>query len=172
MKEALLEILKNRFDSQAWHRGFNWADVEKRLTPQHLKSLEAMEQSGGEPGVIDTDGTRFLFADCTAESPSGRRSLCYDKAALDARKQNKPQGDAMSLAAKMETQMMDESAYRLLQELQPVDTKTSSWIATPANVRKLGGALFGDCRYGRVFIYHNGADSYFGARGFRVMIWV
>ena len=172
MKESLLDVLKNRFDRQDWHQDYEWADVKNRLTPQHLHVLEAMDQTGGEPGIIATDGKRFLFADCSRESPAGRRSLCYDKTALDARKQNKPIGDAVSAAARIGANLMDEATYLLLQQRHPVDTKTSSWLATPHDVRRLGGALFGDCRYQKVFVYHNGADAYFAARGFRVMLWV
>jgi len=153
------------------HHGVGWAEVRARLesNPGALKSLLAMEATGGEPDVIGQDkGTgRFTFIDCSIESPTGRRSLCYDRAALDSRKQNKPQGSAVELAAEMGIDLLTEEQYRALQTLGEFDNKTSSWIETPSDVRSLGGALFCDRRYGRVFVYHNGAESYYAARGFR-----
>ena len=163
--------LKSRFEStKKWHSGLKWDDVEKRLTPSALKVLWSMEETGGEPNLIrvEEDG-KFLFADCSLQTPSGRRSLCYDKKALDGRKNHPPAGDAISMAAEKGSSMMDEDIYRYLQQLLPVDTKTSSWIETPREIRDLGGALFGDRRYDQVFIYHNGADSYYAARGFRTV---
>jgi len=153
------------------HHGVGWVEVRARLesNPGALKSLLAMEATGGEPDVIRQDkGTgRFTFIDCSIESPTGRRSLCYDRAALDSRKQNKPQGSAVELAAEMGIDLLTEEQYRALQTLGEFDNKTSSWIETPSDVRSLGGALFCDRRYGRVFVYHNGAESYYAARGFR-----
>ena len=153
------------------HHGVGWVEVRGRLesNPGALKSLLAMEATGGEPDVIGQGkGTgRFTFIDCSIESPTGRRSLCYDRAALDSRKQNKPQGSAVELAAEMGIDLLTEEQYRALQTLGEFDNKTSSWIETPSDVRSLGGALFCDRRYGRVFVYHNGAESYYAARGFR-----
>ncbi len=153
------------------HHGVGWVEVRARLesNPGALKSLLAMEATGGEPDVIGQDkGTgRFTFIDCSIESPTGRRSLCYDRAALDSRKQNKPQGSAVEMAAEMGIDLVTEEQYRALQTLGEFDNKTSSWVETPSDVRSLGGALFCDRRYGRVFVYHNGAESYYAARGFR-----
>ena len=153
------------------HAGQIWDEVQARLTahPAALKSLQAMEASGGEPDVIGVDPStgQFVFCDCAAESPAGRRSLCYDEQALDARKENKPQGSAVQAAAEMGIELLDEQQYRELQQLGEFDLKTSSWVATPEDVRALGGALFCDRRYGKVFVYHNGAQSYYAARGFR-----
>jgi hypothetical protein len=150
--------------------------VEARLkaAPAKLRALEAMEASGGEPDVIGRDGRSgpFLFVDCAAESPKGRRSLCYDRKALDARKEHKPADSAMDVAAAMGVELLDEAQYRRLQELGEFDTKTSSWLLTPPAIRKLGGAVFGDRRYDTVFLYHNGADSYYAARGFRGILLV
>ena len=150
------------------HPTLTWADVEARLTDAALHSLTEMERTGGEPDVtgVTPDG-RIIFTDCSAESPSGRRSLCFDDAALNARKENKPKGSAMALAAAMGIEMLTEDDYRHLQTLGQFDRKTSSWIATPDPICKLGGALFCDRRYDTVFTYHNGADSYYAARGFR-----
>jgi len=153
------------------HHGVGWVEVRARLesNPGALRSLLAMEATGGEPDVIGQDkGTgRFTFIDCSIESPTGRRSLCYDRAALDSRKQNKPQGSAVEMAAEMGIDLLTEEQYRALQTLGEFDNKTSSWVETPSDVRSLGGALFCDRRYGRVFVYHNGAESYYAARGFR-----
>jgi len=173
----LLQALKTRFDaSMARHPGLAWRLVQARLEdkPSALRTLHAMQASGGEPDVIkhDLDAGAIMFCDCAAESPPGRRSLCYDSAALDARKDNKPHASAVAQAAAMGAQLLTEAEYHALQALGEFDIKTSSWIATPPDVRAQGGALFGDRRYGRVFVYHNGAQSYYAARGFRVALWV
>ncbi|HYD76377.1 MAG TPA: DUF4256 domain-containing protein [Ramlibacter sp.] len=171
-RDDLLATLKARFEQNMQrHRGIAWADVLQRLqsNANALKALRAMEATGGEPDVIGFDkasGT-FTFCDCSLESPAGRRSLCYDAAALYARKENKPQGSAVEAAAEMGIELLTEAQYRELQALGEFDLKTSSWIRTPNDVRSLGGALFCDRRYGRVFVYHNGAQSYYAARGFR-----
>ncbi|MDX2233024.1 MAG: DUF4256 domain-containing protein [Hyphomonadaceae bacterium] len=154
------------------HAGIAWDAVAARLTPKALKTLAAMEETGGEPDVVGREGAAFVFVDCAAESPAGRRSLCFDRAALDARKENKPRGAALEMAAEMGAALLDEAQYRALQALGEFDRKTSSWIATPAPIRKLGGALFGDRRYDTVFVYHNGAESYYAVRGFRVRLLV
>ena len=176
-RDELLRSLKGRFDRNAHrHKGIPWEKVFARVQSVSgaLKTLGQMESSGGEPDVIGQDSStgQFLFCDCSAESPSGRRSLCYDGAALDARKENKPQGSAVQLAAEMGVELLSEEQYRALQQLGAFDSKTSSWIATPEEVRSLGGALFCDRRYGRVFVYHNGAQSYYAARGFRGLLRV
>ena len=176
-RDALLQTLKARFDAHMLrHRGVAWADVRARLDshPGALASLLAMETTGGEPDVIghDRQSGRLVFCDCAAESPAGRRSLCYDRAALDSRKENKPRGSAVELAAEMGIELLTEAQYRALQELGEFDVKTSSWISTDPEVRTLGGALFCDRRYGRVFVYHNGAQSYYAARGFRGVLSV
>lgn len=169
--DDLLQTLKARFDRYPQrHAGIDWADVQARLaqSPDALAALRAMEDSGGEPDVIGRDGEgRLLFCDCSPESPKGRRSLCYDREALDARKERKPASSALEEAAAMGIELLDEEQYRALQALGEFDRKTSSWIVTPADVRALGGALFADRRYGRVFVYHNGAQSYYAARGVR-----
>lgn len=170
--EDRLRTLKRRFDQHALrHPGIAWVDVQARLegNPKALESLRQMEDSGGEPDVIGQDMVtgRFTFCDCAAESPAGRRSLCYDRQALAARKENKPPGSAVEMAAAMGITLLTEPQYRDLQQLGEFDLKTSSWISTPPNVRALGGALFCDRRYGQVFVYHNGAQSYYAARGFR-----
>ena len=170
-RDTLIEKLKARFEkNMGRHRGIAWAAVEARLqrSLDALKSLGAMEDSGGEPDVIGAEKSgQITFCDCSAESPGGRRSLCYDKAALDARKENKPKGSAVETAARMGIELLTEEQYRELQQLGEFDIKTSSWVGTPADVRSRGGALFCDRRYGRVFVYHNGAESYYAARGFR-----
>ena len=170
-RETLLETLEARFAKhKERHKGIAWADVRARLEarPECLRSLHAMEATGGEPDVIGVaKGGGFLFVDCAPQSPQGRRSLCYDRAALDARKENKPRGSAIEMAAEMGISMLDETRYRELQRLGEFDTKTSSWILTPPAIRRLGGALFCDRRYDTVFVYHNGAESYYAARGFR-----
>lgn len=170
--ETLLHSLNARFEkNMPRHREMTWSKVQAKLErePNALKALEAMETTGGEPDVVGYDGkaARFLFCDCSAESPLGRRSLCYDSAALEARKENKPRGSAEELAAVMGIDLLTEEQYRHLQTLGSFDLKTSSWIKTPQDVRDLGGALFCDRRYGKVFVYHNGAESYYAARGFR-----
>ncbi len=176
-RDALLRTLQERFDAhQARHSGLAWNAVQARLEGHAtaLRSLQAMEASGGEPDVIahDPSSGQLTFCDCAPETPAGRRSLCYDRAALDARKENKPAGSAVETAAAMGITLLDEAQYRALQELGEFDLKTSSWIATPPAVRKLGGALFCDRRYGRVFTYHNGVQSYYAVRGFRGMLVV
>ncbi len=172
-KEAeLLLILENRFKkNMPRHKGLEWDEIHNRLIKDKskLRSLNEMERSGGEPDVIGLDkkSNQYLFADCSAESPPGRRSHCYDEQALKERKEHKPSGSAMGMAAEMGIDLMTEEDYRLLQSLGKFDTKTSSWLKTPDDIRKAGGSLFGDFRYGHVFIYHNGAQSYYAARGFR-----
>jgi Protein of unknown function (DUF4256) len=173
----LLDSLQRRFEQNtARHRGISWQTVHARLeaNPGALVSLGRMEATGGEPDVIghDTAGGTLTFCDCAPESPAGRRSLCYDDQALAARKENRPEGSAVACALAMGVELLDEEHYRALQQLGEFDTKTSSWIATPADVRVLGGALFCDRRYGRVFVYHNGAQSYYAARGFRGLLRV
>jgi hypothetical protein len=173
----LLEMLRARFEQNMQrHEGLQWAKVRARLEarPEKLSSLGELERTGGEPDVVahDQKTGEVLFVDCSAESPSGRRSLCYDRAALDGRKENKPKGNAVETAAAMGAALLTEEQYRRLQALGACDTKTSSWLETPPNIRKLGGAIFGDYRYGTVFVYHNGADSYYAARGFRCALSV
>ncbi len=174
---ALLETLKDRFERHMpRHAGVAWPAVFARLTssPEMLKALAAMEASGGEPDVVDHDPAsgEVVFVDCSAESPAGRRSLCYDADALAARKANKPGGSAAAMADAMGVRLLTEAEYCRLQTLGRFDLKTSSWIATPAAVRTLGGALFCDRRYDQVFVYHNGAESYYAARGFRGLLRV
>jgi hypothetical protein len=170
-RDALMETLRARFEKHPRrHPGITWAAVEARLqrSPDALRALRAMEESGGEPDVIGADESgRVTFCDCSAESPAGRRSLCFDGEALDARKENKPAGSAVQMAAEMGVELLTEQEYRELQQLGEFDAKTSSWVQTPPDVRALGGSLFCDRRYGRVFVYHNGAQSYYAARGFR-----
>jgi hypothetical protein len=175
MADPFLEKLKARFEAHMHrHRGVAWAAVQERLAahPQALGTLGRMEATGGEPDVVGLDEAtgRIAFCDCSAESPGGRRSLCYDRQALDARKENKPAGSAVDLAAEIGIALLTEEQYRALQALGEFDLKTSSWIATPADIRARDGSLFGDRRYGRVFVYHNGAQSYYAARGFRGML--
>lgn len=169
--DELIEILQTRFEKNMHrHRGVAWAAVRDKLqrNPAALKSLHAMEASGGEPDVVGDDKSGHItFCDCSAESPSGRRSLCYDKEALDSRKKDKPKGNAVEMATKLGIDLLTEQEYRELQQLGEFDTRTSSWVRTPPDVRSLGGALFCDRRYGKVFVYHNGAESYYAARGFR-----
>ena len=170
--EALLETLKTRFGKNvARQKAVNWSDVQLRLTAHEDKlwSLSEMERTGGEPDVVGYDKKtgEFIFMDCSPESPAGRRSVCYDHQALEARKEHKPKNSALTMAADMGIEILSEEQYRHLQTLEKFDTKTSSWIETPAAVRKLGGALFCDYRYGQIFVYHNGAESYYAARGFR-----
>jgi hypothetical protein len=176
-REELLQALKARFEKNVQrHKGIAWADVRARLegNADALKSLREMEASGGEPDVIGHDkaSDRYTFCDCSPESPSGRRSLCYDREALESRKENKPRSSAVEMAAAMGVTLLTEEQYRELQKLGNFDTKTSSWIETPSDVRALGGALFCDRRYGKVFVYHNGAESYYAARGFRASLRV
>jgi hypothetical protein len=170
--DALLEVLKARFEKNTnRHKGLVWERVEARLKsdPGKLWSLSEMETTGGEPDVVGLDkkSGEYIFYDCSAESPKDRRSICYDRKALDARKENKPKNSAIDMAAAMGVEMLTEEEYRSLQRLGEFDLKTSSWIATPPEIRKLGGALFCDRRYNTVFTYHNGAESYYAARGFR-----
>jgi hypothetical protein len=172
--EELLRILKARFENNMnRHEAFEWAKVSHRLAeeanPEKLWSLNEMERTGGEPDVVGYDNmTReYIFYDCSAESPKGRRSVCYDREALESRKEHKPENNAIGMATAMGIELLTEEQYRELQQLGKFDTKTSSWLKTPAEIRKLGGAIFGDRRYDHVFVYHNGAESYYGARGFR-----
>lgn len=170
--DELFSTLKTRFEKNMdRHAELEWAKVQARLktNPEKLWSLHEMERTGGEPDVVGQDKKtgEYLFYDCAAESPKGRRSLCYDRKALDSRKENKPADSAMDMAASMGIELLTEEQYRALQKLGKFDTKTSSWIITPPDIRKLGGALFADYRYGTVFVYHNGAESYYAARGFR-----
>lgn len=171
-REALLRVLQARFEKNGKrHPGIDWAAVQARLeaNPEKLWSLHAMERTGGEPDVVGQDPATgaFVFYDCAAESPAERRSLCFDPQALDERKENKPKDSAVGMAAAMGIELLTEEQYRALQRLGKFDTKTSSWIQTPADIRERGGALFADYRYGHVFVYHNGASSYYAARGFR-----
>lgn len=170
--EDLLAVLQDRFaQHKARHPRLSWDDVRKRLetSPDKLRSLHAMETSGGEPDVVEQDAKtgEYVFCDCAAQSPSGRRSLCYDDQALKSRKEHKPKHSAVGMAAEMGIELVTEERYRQLQQLGAFDTTTSSWVKTPPDVRKLGGALFCDRRYDKVFVYHNGAESYYAARGFR-----
>lgn len=170
--EKLLTILKTRFEKNMHrHPGMEWAGVLARLETraEKLGSLHAMEQTGGEPDVVDFDPKtgEFIIMDCSAESPAGRRSLCYDREALESRKEHKPEDNALDMAAAMGIELLTEAQYRHLQTLGAFDAKTSSWIQTPEAIRRLGGALFADFRYDHVFVYHNGAQSYYAARGFR-----
>jgi hypothetical protein len=176
-RDALIRTLKARFDKHmSRHPGLAWADVQARLDaqPEALQALQAMEDTDGEPDVVGQDAAsgRIAFCDCAPESPAGRRSVCYDQEALDARKEHKPQGSAQGMAASMGIALLTEAQYQHLQTLGEFDTKTSSWIDTPPELRSRGGALFGDRRYGRVFTYHNGVQSYYAARGFRGWLMV
>jgi len=170
--ESLLSVLEIRFEKNIQrHKGLEWAKVEAKLkaNPEKLASLDEMERTEGEPDVVgyDKKTDEFIFYDCAPESPKGRRSLCYDHEALEKRKENKPKDSAVNRAAEMGIEILTEEQYRELQQLGNFDTKTSSWIITPAPIRKLGGAIFADFRYDTIFVYHNGADSYYAARGFR-----
>lgn len=173
----LLETLRARFEANLHrHQGLSWEKVRTRLEarPDKLRSLGELERTGGEPDVVGRDERtgEYLFHDCSAESPAGRRSLCYDRAAWTARKENKPKGNAVEMAAAMGAALLTEEQYRRLQALGPFDTKTSSWLESPPDIRKRGGAIFGDYRYGTIFVYHNGADSYYAGRGFRCSLRV
>lgn len=168
----LLGALKARFEKNMnRHKGLDWAKVQARLeaNPEKLRSLSEMEKTEGEPDVVGHDKKtgEYIFVDCSAETPKGRRSICYDHEALNARKENKPKDSAVNMAAAMGIEILTEEQYRDLQKLGEFDLKTSSWVKTPSEIRKLGGALFCDRRYNQVFVFHNGADSYFGARAFR-----
>jgi hypothetical protein len=171
-REDLLRTLKVRFEKNMnRHKGLEWAKVQAKLeaSPEKLWSLNEMEITGGEPDVVRDDKStgEYIFYDCSAETPKGRRSICYDGEALESRKEHKPKNSALDMAADMGVKILTEEEYRQLQELGDFDTKTSSWIQTPAKIRELGGALFCDRRYDHVFVYHNGAESYYAARGFR-----
>ncbi|GAB3805958.1 DUF4256 domain-containing protein [Virgibacillus kimchii] len=171
-QEELLTALKVRFEENMHrHARLAWEPIQTKLEADKVKlwSLFEMERTGGEPDVVgyDEDTGEYIYCDCSAESPKGRRSVCYDKAGLEARKKHKPENNAMDMAAAMGIELLTEAQYRALQELEHFDAKTSSWVQTPADIRKLGGALFCDYRYGHVFVYHNGASSYYSARGFR-----
>lgn len=176
-KAEFLVLLEKRFEKHMErHKDLKWEEILRKLekNPEKLESLHAMERTGGEPDVVyyDHEKDQYAFMDCVEETPAGRRSICYDEEALEKRKKNKPETSVENMAMEMGVTLLDEEAYRQLQSLGEFDRKTSSWIRTPESVRKLGGALFGDRRYGRVFIYHNGADSYYGARGFRGILMV
>ncbi len=171
-REELLKTLKARFGKNMnRHEGLEWAKVQAKLetNPEKVWSLNEMERTGGEPDVVGHDEKtgEYVFFDCSAETPKDRRSLCYDREALDQRKESKPKNSAMDMAAAMGIELLTEEQYRELQKLGEFDTRTSSWVKTPADMRKLGGALFGDRRFGRVFFYHNGAESYYSGRAFR-----
>ncbi len=171
----IIDLLKTRFEKNPErHKGIKWQDVAKKLERDagKLRSLAMMEETGGEPDVIgfDKKSGSFIFCDCSAESPAGRRSLCYDHEALEKRKEHKPKNSAKKMAEEMGIELLDEEQYKHLQSLGKFDTKTSSWIETPPEIRKLGGAIFADYRFGRVFVYHNGAESYYAGRGFRGML--
>ena len=171
-RQELLRALKGRFEKYMnRHKGLDWAKVQTKLeaNSERLWSLNEMERTGGEPDVVGYDKTtgEFLFYDCSAESPKGRRNVCYDREALESRKEHKPENSATDMAAAMGIELLTEEQYLDLQKLGDFDTKTSSWVKTPAEIRRLGGALFCDRRYDHVFVYHNGAESYYGARGFR-----
>ncbi|MNH95589.1 hypothetical protein D3C87_634310 [compost metagenome] len=170
--EELLKILKARFEKNMnCHKGLDWAQIQAKLEAytEKLWSLNEMERTEGEPDVVgyDQNTDEYIFYDCSAESPKGRRSICYDREALESRKEHKPKNNAIDMAAAMGIELLTEDQYRELQELGNFDRKTSSWVKTPANIRELGGALFCDRRYDTVFVYHNGAESYYAARGFR-----
>jgi len=171
-REELLAALKVRFEKNMnRHKGLEWAKVAAKLgaNTEKLRSLDEMERTGGEPDVVgyDKKTDEYIFFDCSAESPKGRRSLCYDREALESRQEHKPEDNAVGMAAARGIELLTEEQYRELQKLGAFDTKTSSWVKTPAEIRKLGGAIFGDRRYDTVFVYHNSAPSYYGARGFR-----
>lgn len=171
-REELLQTLKVRFEKNMnRHQGLEWANIQAKLEAhaEKLWSLHEMERTGGEPDVVDHDNQtgEYIFYDCSAESPKGRRSICYDREALESRKEHKPQNNAVEMAATMGIELLTEEQYRELQKLGAFDLKTSSWVKTPASIRKLGGAIFCDRRYNTVFVYHNGAESYYASRGFR-----
>lgn len=174
---ALIQILQKRFEKNMHrHENVKWSNIQSKLelNPEKLNILSRMEETEGEPDVLsyDTTTNEIVFFDCSAESPKGRRSLCYDVEALASRKEYKPAHSALEMAKEMGVELLDESQYRFLQQFGKFDTKTSSWLRTPEPIRKLGGAIFGDWRYGQVFIYHNGAESYYAARGFRALLKV
>ena len=174
-QETLLKSLKSRFDTYInRHEDIQWSEVQAKITanPEKLWSLNEMEKTGGEPDVVGLDKVtnEFIFCDCSDESPKGRRSICYDREGLESRKEHKPENTAVDMAAAMGIELLTEDQYRKLQELGEFDTKTSSWLRTPSEIRKRGGSIFGDRRYDRVFVYHNGAESYYGVRGFRGLL--
>jgi hypothetical protein len=176
-RDELIGILKTRFEqNMGRHKGLGWAKARAKIEadPEKLSFLDEMERTGGEPDCIgfDKKSDEYLYCDCSAESPAGRRGLCYDRESLDARKEAKPAGNVIDAAAAMGLELLTEERYRELQALGEFDAKTSSWIRTPEDIRKLGGAIFADRRYGRVFVYHNGAQSYYAARGFRGLLRV
>jgi hypothetical protein len=176
-REELLRTLKARFEkNMSRHKGLDWAKIQAKLqaNTEKLWTLHEMEGTGGEPDVVGHDKKtgEYIFYDCSGESPKGRRSLCYDLEALDARKENKPEGSAIDMSDSIGIELLTEEQYRDLQKLGNFDTKTSSWLKTPSNIRKHGGAIFGDYRFGTVFVYHNGAESYYGGRGFRGLLKV
>ena len=176
-REAVLKALKARFEKNMnRHKGLDWAEVQAKLetNADKLRSLHEMERTGGEPDVVSHDKQtgEYIFYDCAAESPKGRRSLCYDREALESREEHKPKNSALAMAAAMGIELLTEEQYRELQRLGNFDAKTSSWVRTPSNIRKLGGALFCDRRFDTVFLYHNGAESYYAARGFRASLRV
>lgn len=175
--EEIIDLLKTRFEKNMHrHPGLEWDKVQAKLeaNPEKLFSLAEMERTGGEPDVADHDPNtgEYIFYDCSPQTPKGRCSICYDREALESRKENKPRTNAMDMAAEMGIEMLTEEQYRQLQKLGEFDTKTSSWLKTPPEIRKLGGAIFGDRRYNTVFVYHNGAESYYAARGFRGLVRV
>ncbi len=177
LKVEFLKNLKVRFEKNMHrHKAIDWTKVESKLlsNPDKLFSLYQMENTGGEPDVViyDKKSGEYFFYDCSIESPVGRRSFCYDEAALNSRKENKPKNSALGFAKSIGVEILNEEEYRYLQTLDKFDTKTSSWLKTPDDIRKLGGAIFGDYRYGKVFVYHNGAESYYAARGFRASLRV
>jgi hypothetical protein len=176
-RDKILDILKDRFEKNMnRHEGLEWARIQARLEmyPEKLWAVNEMERTGGEPDVIgfDKETGEYMFCDCSPESPKGRRSLCYDREAREARREHKPKNSAIEMATAMGIELLTEEEYRKLQEFGPFDTKTSSWLKTSDTIRKLGGAIFGDFRYGRVFVYHNSAESYYASRGFRGLLRV
>lgn len=171
-QEELLQTLHTRFEKNMHrHEGLEWAEIQKKLesNAEKLWSLHEMEKTGGEPDIVDydKDENEYIFYDCSAETPKGRRSVCYDRAGLESRKKHKPENNAIDMAADMGIELLTEDQYRALQKIENFDMKTSSWVQTPSDIRELGGALFCDYRYGHVFVYHNGASSYYSVRGFR-----
>lgn len=176
-REELFKTLQARFEKNAKrHKGLDWAKVQARLEahPEKLWSLNEMEKTGGEPDVVGFDKKtgEYIFFDCSPESPKGRAAVCYDRAGLESRKEHRPKNTAIDMATEMGVELLNEEQYHELQKLGEFDTRTTTWVKTPPEIRKRGGALFGDCRYGRVFIYHNGAQSYYSARGFRAWLRV